>query len=230
MEDLRLITDVNVLRRILDGLLIALEISAISLVIGVALGSVIGVLRTLNHRRIDILARIHLELVRILPLLVLLYVFYYTLPQVSEVLLSNEQVSIVVFVLWVSAETGDLVRTSIENVPRRQIESARALGMNRALIYREILIPQAIAGVIPPLVNLATRVIKTTSILLMIGVDEMIRIGQQIIENYTLEFPTASLWIYGLIMVLYFILCYPLSAFARYLERRYTYQKGGSAT
>jgi polar amino acid transport system permease protein len=65
-----------------------------------------------------------------------------------------------------------------------------------------------------------TRVIKTTSILLIIGVPEMIKVGQQIIENYTIKIPTASLWVYGFIFFLYFILCWPLSLLAKRLERQ----------
>lgn len=157
---------------------------------------------------------------RILPLLVLLFLFYYILPEIFETTISNITVSIIVFVLWISSEMSDIVRSALVSIPKTQSDAGRAIGLNKFQQYRFIYLPQGLPLVIPATLNLITRVIKTTSILLIIGVPEMIKVGQQIIEHYTIKVPTASLWVYGLIFLLYFILCWPISRLAKQLERQ----------
>ena len=76
---------------------------------------------------------------------------------------------------------------------------------------------------IPGSINLATRMIKTTSIVVLIGVIEVVKVGQQIIESSRFDFPEASFWIYGVIFILYFIICYPLSKIAKRLEEKWKY-------
>lgn len=216
----------NNLARLLGGMWVAAKISLISLAIGLVLGIIFGVLRTFDSKIIRIIFKIYLEFIRIVPLLVLLIAAYYLLPQFIGGDWSNTTVSIVVFIFWIAAEMSDLVRASLLQVPKAQIESGRALGFNRWQIYRNILLPQGLPAVLPAAINLVTRVIKTTSLLLMIGVTELIKVGTQIIENYTVKVPDASLWVYGLIFLMYFLLCYPLSRLAKFLEKR-TLGQGG---
>ena len=103
---------------------------------------------------------------------------------------------------------------------KAQIDAGRSLGLSKLQQYRYIYLPQGLRPIIPASLNLITRVIKTTSILLIIGVPEMIKVGQQIIEHYTIKVPTASFWVYGFIFILYFILCWPISRLAKTLERQ----------
>lgn len=74
---------------------------------------------------------------------------------------------------------------------------------------------------LPGAINLATRMVKTTSLVVLIGVIDVIKVGQQIIEISRLQVPTASFWVYGFIFVLYFIICYPLSKLSRRLESKW---------
>ncbi|MDU4660801.1 MAG: amino acid ABC transporter permease, partial [Clostridium butyricum] len=87
--------------------------------------------------------------------------------------------------------------------------------------YRYIMIPQAVRRMLPGTINLATRMVKTTSLVVLIGVIDVVKIGQQIIETSRFEFPTASFWIYGFIFFLYFIICYPLSKISKNLEQKW---------
>lgn len=206
--------------RLMLGLLEVIKLSLISLGIGLVIGILLGIIRTSKQPLIQIVFKLYLEIFRIVPLLVLLYVFYYLLPESFHYSFSKEAVSIIVFVLWISAEMSDLVRSGIQNVSSVQIEIGKSLGFNQRQLYRYVLLPQSMKGILPGTLNLVTRVIKTTSLLMMIGVTEMIRVGTQIIEHYTVSVPTASLWIYGFIFMLYFILCYPLSRLVQHLEKR----------
>ncbi|WP_332400817.1 amino acid ABC transporter permease [Lactococcus laudensis] len=217
---LNILFDGNNMSRILGGMWLAAKISVVSLVIGLLLGVLFGILRTSNLRMIKLIFKIYLEVFRIMPLLVLLFVFYYILPEALNSDISQFTVSVLVFVLWISSEMSDVVRLALISVPKTQIDAGRALGLSKRQQYSYIYLPQGLPLVIPATLNLITRVIKTTSILLIIGVPEMIKVGQQIIENYTIKIPTASLWVYGFIFFLYFILCWPLSVLAKRLERK----------
>ncbi|MGO2939340.1 MAG: amino acid ABC transporter permease [Pseudolactococcus laudensis] len=217
---LNILFDGNNMSRILGGMWLAAKISVVSLVIGLLLGVLFGILRTSNSRMIKLIFKIYLEVFRIMPLLVLLFVFYYILPEALNSDISQFTVSVLVFVLWISSEMSDVVRSALISVSKTQIDAGRALGLSKRQQYSYIYLPQGLPLVIPATLNLITRVIKTTSILLIIGVPEMIKVGQQIIENYTIKIPTASLLVYGFIFFLYFILCWPLSVLAKRLERK----------
>ena len=135
--------------------------------------------------------------------------------------ISAELSSIIVFVFWGTGELGDLVRGALTSIPKHQYESAEALGMSKKQVYLRIIIPQAIRRLIPNSINLVTRMIKTTSLVLMIGVVEMMKVGQQIIEATRMTSPNAVFGVYGTILLLYFIICWPISMLARRLEKKW---------
>lgn len=206
------------LQRIFEGLLTTAEIAFISIIIGSLLGILIGLSRTSKYKTVLFINRIYLEAFRIIPTLVWLFIFYFGVTTALNINLSGEIVSIIVFTLWGAAEMGDIVRGALQSLPKHQIESGRALGLNDYMLYRYILIPQAVRRMIPGTINLATRMVKTTSLVVLIGVIDVVKIGQQIIETSRFEFPTASFWIYGFVFFLYFIICYPLSRVSKRLE------------
>ena len=96
-----------------------------------------------------------------------------------------------------------------------------ALGMSRSQTYWYIIIPQTVRRLIPLSINLITRMIKTTSLVLMIGVVEVIKVAQQIIEANRTASPNAAFGIYLTVFVLYFLACWPISLLASYLEKKW---------
>lgn len=209
------------LQRIFEGLLTTAEIAFISIIIGSLLGIILGLSRISKYKIVLFLNRVYLEAFRIIPTLVWLFIFYFGVTTALNVNLSGEAVSIIVFTLWGAAEMGDIVRGALQSLPKHQIESGKALGLNNFQLYRYIMIPQAVRRMLPGTINLATRMVKTTSLVVLIGVIDVVKIGQQIIETSRFEFPTASFWIYGFIFFLYFIICYPLSKISKNLEQKW---------
>lgn len=207
--------------RLLVGLWVSIKISFWATLIGCSLGVFFGTLRVKNHGVISFLLKIYLACFRIIPILVWLYLFYFILPADFNLQLSANLVAILVFSLWVSAEMSDIVRGALLSLDTHQTETALALGLNSFQLYRFILIPLAVKRVLPGTLNLVTRVIKTTSLLVMIGVIDVVKVGQQIIEVSNTQNPTAAFWVYGFIFFLYFILCYPLSKVSRILEKKW---------
>ena len=97
---------------------------------------------------------------------------------------------------------GDLVRGSLESVPKHQYESGRAIGLTERQIFFYIIIPQTLRSLIPLSMNLITRMIKTTSLVVFVGVIEVVKIGQQIIEANRIKIPTASIAVYAVLFCL----------------------------
>lgn len=168
--------------RLMAGLWTSIWIAALSLVIGLAVGTIFGILRTLKNRPLRFVLRLYLEFFRIVPTVVLLYLVYYILPRSLHVNWPATWMAVLAFSMWVAAEFSDIVRGALESVPKTQRESGLALGLNRLQLFRYVLLPQAVKLELPATINLATRVIKTTSLLMIINIMEVINVGQQIIE------------------------------------------------
>ena len=207
--------------RLLQGLWVALRISLIAVVISIPLGLLFGVLMTRKNVVLKAIFRVYLEFIRIMPQLVLLFLFYFSTTRTFSWNLSGETASIIVFVLWGTAEMSDLVRGALISIPKHQYESSAALGLTKMQTYLYIIIPQAIRRLIPLSINLITRMIKTTSLILMIGVVEVLKVAQQIIEANRMSSPNAAFGIYLTVFLLYFIACWPISMLAKYLERKW---------
>ena len=210
----------NNFSRILQGLWTSVWIAGVSLIIGLILGTLLGILRTLPNKIMRFILRLYLEFFRIVPTIVLLFLFYYILPRTFHINWPASWMAVLAFSLWAAAEFSDIVRGALESVPLVQKESGLALGLSRVQLLRYVLLPQAVQLELPATINLATRVIKTTSLLMMISIMDVIAIGQQIIEANNQKYPTAVFWIYGLIFFLYFIIDYPLSKWSKRLAAK----------
>lgn len=207
--------------RLLQGLWVALRISLIAVVISIPSGLLFGVLMTRKNVVLKAIFRVYLEFIRIMPQLVLLFLFYFSTTRTFDWNLSGETASIIVFVLWGTAEMSDLVRGALISIPKHQYESSAALGLTKMQTYLYVIIPQAVRRLIPLSINLITRMIKTTSLILMIGVVEVLKVAQQIIEANRMSSPNAAFGIYLTVFLLYFIACWPISMLAKYLERKW---------
>lgn len=207
--------------RLLEGLWVAVRISLISVVLSIVMGIPAGMLMTSRSRVIRAVFRVYLEIVRIMPQMVLLFIVYFGTTRVFGWDLSAEASAIIVFVFWGCAEMGDLVRGALISIPRIQYESAEALGMNQLVSFRYVILPQTVRRLIPLSINLITRMIKTTSLVMMIGIVEVLKVGQQIIEANRKTSPNAAFGVFATVFLLYFLICWPISTLASWLEKRW---------
>ena len=204
--------------RILQGLGVTIGISILSVIISLILGTIFGIIMTSHSKVVRFLSRSYLEFIRVMPQLVLLFLVYFGLARNFDINISGELSAIIVFSLWGTAEMGDLVRGAITSLPKHQFESGQALGLSQRQLYVYIIIPQVLRRLLPQAINLITRMIKTTSLIVLIGVIEVVKVGQQIIDSNRLSIPSAAFWIYGCILLLYFAVCFPISKLSSYLE------------
>lgn len=208
--------------RLLGGLWVALRISLISVAISIALGLLVGVLMTSRNKVLKAVFRVYLEIVRIMPQMVLLFIVYFGTTRVFGWNLDAEVSAIFVFSFWGTAEMGDLVRGALISIPAIQYESAAALGLTKGQTYAYVVLPQTIRRLIPLSINLITRMIKTTSLVMMIGIVEVLKVAQQIIEANRRSSPNAAFGVFAVVFLLYFLICWPISRLAVYLEKRWS--------
>ena len=207
--------------RLLEGLGVSLGISLISVVISIVLGVFVGMLMTMKSKVIRAITRVYLEIVRIMPQMVLLFIVYFGATKAMGINLSAEVSAIIVFSFWGVGEMSDLVRGALQSIPVIQYESSYALGLNKFQTFIHVIIPQIIRRMLPLSINLITRMIKTTSLVMMIGIVEVLKVGQQIIEANRKTSPDAAFGVFATIFLLYFIACWPISCLSKYLEKKW---------
>lgn len=207
--------------RLFGGLWVTVQISLVAVLLSIPLGILFGLFMTLKHPAARLVSRVYLDFIRIMPQLVLLFLVYFGVTRTFGVNLSAWTSAILVFTLWGTAEMGDLVRGALISIPQHQYDSAEALGLTRLQTYTYIIIPQTLRRLLPLAINLTTRMIKTTSLVVLIGIVEVLKVGQQIIDANRFDYPTAALWIYGVVFFLYFFACWPISLVSKRLEKRW---------
>ncbi|MFK0087023.1 amino acid ABC transporter permease [Pseudomonas sp. NPDC090755] len=195
-----------------------LAISGLGIVFSTLGGVLYGVLASLNLRSLNLLLRVYLELFRAIPVLVWLYLLFFGLPIFFALSIPSFWCAVLVLSLWGASEVGEVVRGALRSLPRGQREAGLSIGLGAWQLYGYVLLPQALKRMTPPTINIYTRIIKTSSLAVLIGVVDVIKVGQQIIER-TYE----SVLIYGALFLFFFFICYPLSAASRALERRWTH-------
>ncbi len=193
-----------------------LAISLLAILFATLGGVAYGVLAQQGGRLVRGLLRVYLELFRVVPVLVWLYLFFFGLPIFFGLDIPAFWCAVLVLALWGASEVGEVVRGGLNSLARGQQEAGLALGLSTWQLYRHVLLPQALQRLTPPTINIYTRIIKTSSLAVLIGVVEVIKVGQQIIER-----TYASVLIYGLLFLFFLSVCYPLSLASRRLEQKW---------
>ena len=207
-------------QRLMGGLWVTMRIALITIGLSLVLGLVFGLIMLSRRRVLRAVCRGWLEAVRFMPQLVLLYLVYFGFARIFGWDLDGETSAVIVFTFWGTAEMGDLIRGALTSIPLHQTESAAALGLTKGQVYLYVLIPQTLRRLLPQAINLSTRIIKTTALVKMINVTEVLKVGQQIIGQFYRQ-PDAAFWVYFVIFLLYFLVCWPFSLLAKQLEKRW---------
>ena len=198
---------------LLRGAVSTLALAAAVLAVGTALGLAVGLLRVLPGRAGTVVGGA-VELVRAVPLLLLLFFIFFGLPALG-VRIPTFPAAVLAMSLWMAANTAEVVRGGVQSISRGQFEAARSLGLGWASTMRFVILPQATRRMLPPFVGLCTILVKDTSLAAIIGVFELTRAAQETIERTLRSFE-----IYGAAAAIYFALCFPLTRLAARLETR----------
>jgi polar amino acid transport system permease protein len=197
-----------------QGLLMTLLLSVASMIGSTIVGLVAATLRTSRLPVGSQIARVYVEIFRGSPLLITLLVVYYGVAYAGydmNVLVA----AIIAISVYHGAYIAEIIRGGIEAVPHGQWEASRILGLSSTQTFTSVILPQTRKLVLPPLVGQYIALIKDTSLAFIIGLAELTRQGQSIIDRVG-----QPVLIYFLVAVIYFIICYPLSLWVQSLDRR----------
>lgn len=197
-----------------QGLLMTLFLSVASMVGSTIVGLIAATLRTSRLPVGSQIARIYVEIFRGSPLLITLLIVYYGVAYAGYAM--NVLVAAILGIsVYHGAYIAEIIRGGIEAVPHGQWEASRILGLSNAQTFTSVILPQTRKLVLPPLVGQYIALIKDTSLAFIIGLAELTRQGQSIIDRVG-----QPVLIYFLVAVIYFIICYPLSLWVQSLDRR----------
>ncbi|MFQ3251938.1 MAG: polar amino acid transport system permease protein [Loktanella salsilacus] len=207
-----------VLRRslpmLLDGLWLTLQLGAASIIAGLALGLVVALLGLYAVKPVRLLMRLYIDIFRSIPLLVLLIVIYYALPFLG-LRLSSFASAMTALTLVSGAYTAEIFRAGIEAIPNGQFEAAEALGLNQRQTMFDVILPQAVRIVIPPLTNNSINVIKDTALASVVAMPDLLKQATQAQALTANPSPLIGA------ALIYIAFLWPLVLFVSYLERRY---------
>jgi polar amino acid transport system permease protein len=199
---------------LLRGLQWTLALSAIAFAFGSVAGLGIALVRVCGNRRVEKTAAGYIALFQGTPLLMQLFVVYYGLALVGLKLDAWAAVTIA-FTLHASAYLGEIWRGSIEAVPRGQTEAALALNLGYVSRMKDVILPQALRISLPATIGFLVQLIKGTSLAAIVGFTELARAGT-IVSNQTFK----PILVFGIVGILYFAICWPLSLVGARLEAR----------
>ncbi len=193
---------------------IAMSVAAMAIAVGG--GFVLGVLRALRNKMLDALVIGYVEILRGIPVLILMFLVFFGLPQLGFTAVGNLQSAIIALGLWGAANGAEIVRGAIFSIDKGQTEAGLTLGLNWFTVMTTIVLPQAFRRMIPPFMSLFTAVVETSSLAALIPV-------RDVLESVRIKTETEpSLWMPLLIAVLfiYFFINYPISLASQRLEKR----------
>jgi polar amino acid transport system permease protein len=216
-----------VIRYILQvGLPATLRVSAISVVGATVVGIVLGTLLTLDAAVARILTRGYVEIFRGLPILVTVFMVYFGLPAINPDLeFGPLTATAIALILWGSAQVAEATRGAVQSIPREQHEAAAALGFGWVGRHRSVILPQALRRLLPPLVSLLVNIIQNSTLAAVIGGIELLQAGKAQTERLTF-YPPAGIGeihafeIFAFVALLFFVISFPLTRLAAYLEKR----------
>ncbi len=194
-----------------------LAVSGLALVVALALGALMGILRTTPSRWLVGLGNAWTEAFRNVPLLVQIFLWYHVLPALIPPLRSVPTYLLVVLALglFTSARISEQVRAGIQSLPRGQRDAGLALGLSLTQTYRHVLLPRALRIVIPPLTSESMNIIKNSSVAFAVGISELTMFAMQAQEE-----TARGIEIYLVVTLLYFASAFAVNRVARLVELR----------
>ena len=206
---------VNSFPLLLIGAGVTIQITVLSTAIGFVIGLVVGVARISHLRPLRLLAEAYVEFFRGTPLLVQIFLFYFALPVITGQRIDPFIAAISACGINSGAYVAEIFRAGIQSVDEGQMEAGRSLGMTWLQTMRYIIVPQAFKRVIPPLGNEFIAMLKDSSLVSVIGFEELTRRGQLIIAK---TYGSFEIWMS--VAVIYLVMTLTISRFVAYLERR----------
>jgi len=208
----------EIMPQVLEGLKVTLEIFTLTLILSIPLGIVVAVMRTSKSLILRQISGIYVLIMRGTPLLLQIIIIFFGLPIVG-ITFDRFPAGILAFTLNYGAYFGEIFRAGIMSIDNGQVEGAQVLGLSSKNVFFRIILPQAFKRVIPPVANEITTLVKDTSLVYVLGLDEMLKIGKMAANR------DVSLMPLLIVGVVYLFVIAILSQVLKKIEERYDYYK-----
>jgi His/Glu/Gln/Arg/opine family amino acid ABC transporter permease subunit len=192
-----------------------LRLAVPAIVLGSVLGTLVGLARLSRRRWLNWPAKVYVELFRGVPLVMVIFWFWFMIPALVGKSLPEYSVALAAFVIFEAAYLAEIVRAGIQSVPRGQVEAATATGLSDVRLMRHVILPQALRNMIPALVTQFIVLVKDTSLASIIGYVDLTK-AAQIVNNREIR----PFELYLFIALVYWLCSYSMSRYAHRLESR----------
>lgn len=198
------------------GALVTIQITFMSVFIGTCIGLFVGVAELARYPWIRIPAKVYVDFIRGTPLLVQIFIIYFALPIIFGTRIEPFVAAVAACSINSGAYVAEIFRAGIQSIDKGQMEAGRSLGMSWTQTMRHIVIPQAFRRTIPQLGNEFIAMLKDSSLVSVIGFEELTRKGQLVIAS-----TYGSLEIWTAVAIIYLIMTLTITRFVAYLEKRF---------
>jgi len=204
----------------LSGLYVTLWVSLLTTLLATAIGLFIGSLSASTTKWVQVAVRLYIDIFRGVPSLITLLFVFFALPHIG-VSTGPITASVLGLAVWGGANIAETARGAMKSISSRQTEAARALGLGKVQALVFAVMPQAIRRFLPPYVGQLTVLIQASALTSVVGVTDLLGSARQMIERLAYMSPDAhAVPIYCGVLLVFFVICYPLTLLASYLEGR----------
>lgn len=204
------------LRFILDGFVVTLEVAVVSIILSFIIGSLMGIIRYLKIPVVSVVFGIIVDIIRNLPLLLIIFFTYFALPQIG-IQFSIFWSAVIALTIFESAMLSEIIRGGLLAVPKGQLEAGMSTGLTRIQTVFYIVLPQGLKLMVPPLVSQFVSLIRDTSLAVIISLPELTHNTKIIYAQH----PNTVLPMFFMMAACYFVVCYSLSKFSKRFEVTY---------
>lgn len=205
----------GIMPALMTGAKMTIELAAIAVAIGLVIGSFAGIARVSGNRVVKIIAGTYVDFIRGTPLLVQLFLVYFGLPTLIHRPVPAFMAAIVAMGINSGAYVAEIVRAGIQSIDKGQTEAARSLGLTSAQTMRYIIFPQAFRRIIPPLGNEFIAMLKDSSLVSVIALEDLLRKGQVVITRTFRPFE-----VYAVVALIYLVMTLAISKLVSWSERK----------
>jgi glutamate transport system permease protein len=209
---------VAIQKLLLGALLNTLQAFALGAVLALAFGALFAACRLSDHRWVARPATVIVEFFRAVPLVVMIFIFYFGLPPATGIVVSTYWAVVLGLMLYNGAVLAEIFRSGVLSLPKGQSEAAYALGLRKTQLMTNVLLPQAIRAMLPTIISQLVVLLKDSALGFLIGYPELLFAARTLGSQAQFDFPIIPVAI--VVAAIYIAMCLLLSAFANYLERR----------
>ncbi len=202
-----------------NGLIVTLKISALSALLSLFIGTVLAFMKLSHYQFLKDIATVYITVIRGTPLLVQIFIFYFIVATIFDI--PRFYAGVISLGIFYGAYLAEVLRGAIQSIDKGQYEAAKSLGMNGWITMRYIIMPQALKRALPALVGEVIALVKDSSLVSVISITDLTKVGREIVANTFSPFET---WI--IVALIYFTITFSLSIFGHRIEKRMR-ERGG---